>query len=66
MECFKTDKCGRYSRLRSEREAQEMCRNIDEKVNFINARVKPYKKEISNPRKKNISGNVPKASQQYT
>ena len=51
---------------RSDREAQEMCRNIDEKVNFINARVKPYKKEISNPRKKNRSGNVPKASQQYT
>lgn len=51
---------------RSEREAQEMCRNIDEKVNFINARLKPYKKEIPNPRKKNRSGNVPKASQQYT
>ena len=51
---------------RSDREAQEMCRNIDEKVNFINARVKPYKKEISNPRKKNRSGNVPKAAQQYT
>ena len=51
---------------RSDREAQEMCRNIDEKVNFINARVKPYKKEISNPRKKNRSGNLPKASQQYT
>ena len=51
---------------RSNREAQEMCRNIDEKVNFINARVKPYKKEISSLKKKNRSGNVPKASQQYT
>ena len=51
---------------RSNREAQEMCRNIDEKVNFINARVKPYKKEISSLKKKNRYGNVPKASQQYT
>ena len=51
---------------RSNKEAQEMCRNIDEKVNFINALVKPYKKEVSKPRKMNKSGNVPKASQQYT
>ena len=51
---------------RSNKEAQEMCRNIDEKVNFINAIVKPYKKEVSKPRKMNKSGNVPKASQQYT
>ena len=51
---------------RSNKEAQEMCRNIDEKVNFINAVVKPYKKEVSKPRKKNKSGNLPKASQQYT
>ncbi len=51
---------------RSNKEAQEMCRNIDEKVNFINSLVKPYKKEVPNTRKKNKSGNVPKASQQYT
>ncbi len=51
---------------RSDREAQEMCRNLDEKVNFINAVVKPYKKEVPKPRKKNKSGNVLKASQQYT
>jgi len=51
---------------RSNKEAQEMCRNIDEKVNFINALVKPYKKEVSKPRKMNKSGNLPKASQQYT
>ena len=51
---------------RSDKEAQEMCRNIDEKVNFINALVKPYKKEISKPRKRNKSGNVLKVSQQYT
>ena len=51
---------------RSDKEAQEMCRNIDEKVNFINAVVKPYKKEIHKPRKKKKSGNVLKASQQYT
>ena len=51
---------------RSNKEAQEMCRNIDEKVNFINAVVKPYKKEVPKPRKMNKSGNLPKASQQYT
>ena len=51
---------------RSDKEAQEMCRNLDEKVNFINAVVKPYKKELPKPRKKNKSGNVLKASQQYT
>ena len=51
---------------RSDKEAQEMCRNLDEKVNFINAVVKPYKKEVPKPRKKNKSGNVLKASQQYT
>ena len=51
---------------RSNKEAQEMCRNIDEKVNFINARIKPYKKEVPKTRKKNKSGNVPKASQQFT
>ena len=47
-------------------EAQEMCRNIDERVNFINAVVKPYKKEVPKARKKNKSGNVPKANVQYT
>ena len=51
---------------RSDKEAQEMCRDLDEKVNFINALVKPYKKEISKPKKKNKSGNVMKASQQFT
>ena len=51
---------------RSDKEAQEMCRGLDEKVNFINALVKPYKKEFIKPRKKNKSGNVPKISQQYT
>ena len=51
---------------RSDKEAQEMCRGLDEKVNFINGLVKPYKKEVTK-RKKNIkSGNVLKASQQYT
>ena len=51
---------------RSDLEAQEMCRNIDEKVNFVNALVKPYKKEVPRPRKKNKSGNVPTAVTQYT
>ena len=51
---------------RSDKEAQEMCRGLDEKVNFINALVKPYKKEVPKPKKKNKSGNVMKASQQFT
>ena len=51
---------------RTDKEAQEMCRNLDEKVNFINALVKPYKKEVPKPRKKGKSGNVIKASQQFT
>ena len=51
---------------RSDLEAQEMCRNIDEKVNFVNALVKPYKKEVPRPRKKNKSGNVHRAVTQYT
>ena len=51
---------------RSDKEAQEMCRGLDEKVNFINALVKPYKKEVPKPRKNNKSGNVIKASQQFT
>ena len=51
---------------RSDLEAQEMCRNLDEKVNFVNALGKPCKKEVPRPRKKNKSGNVPKALTQYT
>ena len=51
---------------RSDKEAQEMCRNLDEKINFINSVVKPYKKEVPKPGKKIKSGNVLKASQQYT
>ena len=51
---------------RSDKEAQEMCRNLDEKVNFINAVVKPYKEEVPKTRKRKKSGNVLKASQQYT
>ena len=51
---------------RSNKEAQEMCRDVDEKVNFVNALVKPYKKEVAKPRKINKSGNVPKAATQYT
>mgnify|MGYP003344316412 FL=1 len=51
---------------RSDLEAQEMCRNLDEKVNFLSTLVKPYKKEVSKSRKKNKSGNVPKAITQYT
>ena len=50
---------------RSDLEAQESCRAIDEKVNFINSLVKPYKKEIKRPQRKNKSGNVPKLSQQF-
>ena len=51
---------------RSDKEAQEMCRGLDEKVNFINSYVKPYKKEVPKVKKKNKSGNVLKASQQFT
>ena len=52
---------------RSDKEAQEMCRVLDEKVNFINALVKPYKKDVIKTKKLNKSGNVPKISQQqYT
>ena len=35
---------------RSDKEAQEMCRGLDEKVNFINAQVKPYKNEVAIPK----------------
>ena len=51
---------------RSDKEAQEMCRGLDEKVNFINGQVKPYKNEVAKPKKINKSGNVLKAPQQYT
>ena len=51
---------------RSDLEAQEMCRNIDEKVNFVSSLVKPYKKEVPKPRKKNKSGNVPRVIIQNT
>jgi hypothetical protein len=51
---------------RTDLEAQEMCRNIDEKVNFTNPLVKPYKKEVPQPKKRTKSGNVLKATQQYT
>ena len=51
---------------RSNLEAQEMCRNLDEKVNFLSPLVKPYKKEQSKTRRRNRSGNVAKVSQQYT
>ena len=51
---------------RSDKEAQEMCRSLDEQVNFINAQVKPYKKEVTKPKKINKSGNVRKAPPQYT
>ena len=51
---------------RSSLEAQEMCRNLDEKVNFLSPLVKPYKKEQAKTRRRNRSGNVAKASQQYT
>jgi len=51
---------------RTNKEAQEMCRNIDEKVNFINPLIKPHKKEVSTTIKKNKSGNVLKSPQQYT
>ena len=51
---------------RSDKEAQEMCRGLDEKVNFINAQVKPYNKEVTKPKRINKSGNVLKAPQQYT
>ena len=51
---------------RSNLEAQEMCRNLDEKVNFLSPLVKPYKKEQAKTKRRNRSGNVAKASQQYT
>ena len=51
---------------RTDLEAQEMCRNIDEKVNFTDPLVKPYKKEVPQPKKISKSGNVLKATQQYT
>ena len=50
---------------RTDLEAQQLCRGLDEKVNFINSLVKPYKKELKRPIKRNKSGNVPKLSQQF-
>ena len=42
-----------------------MCRNIDEKVNFINSLVKPFKKNDTKPKRKLKSGNVPKVTEQF-
>ena len=50
---------------RTDLEAQQMCRNIDEKVNFINSLVKPFKKNETQPRRKLKSGNVPKVPAQF-
>ena len=50
---------------RSDLEAQQMCRNIDEKVNFINSLVKPFKKNGPQPKRKLKSGNVPKVTAQF-
>ncbi len=50
---------------RTDLEAQQMCRNIDEKVNFINSLVKPFKKNETQPRRKLKSGNVPKVTEQF-
>ena len=50
---------------RSDLEAQQMCRNIDEKVNFINSLVKPFKKNETQPRRKIKSGNVAKVTEQF-
>ena len=50
---------------RSDIEAQEICRNLDEQVNFVNSLVKPYKKEAQRQKKKSKSGNVRKFTQQF-
>ena len=50
---------------RTDLEAQQMCRNFDEKVNFINSLVKPFKKNETQPRRKLKSGNVPKVKAQF-
>ena len=50
---------------RTDLEAQQMCRNIDEKVNFINSLVKPFKKNELQPKRKLKSGNVPKVTEQF-
>lgn len=50
---------------RTDLEAQQMCRNIDEKVNFINSLVKPFKKNETQPRRKIKSGNVAKVTEQF-
>ena len=51
---------------RSDKEAQEMCRGLDEKVNFINSLVKPFNKNETQPKRKKLkSGNVPKVKEQF-
>ena len=50
---------------RTDLEAQQMCRNIDEKVNFINSLVKPFQKNEAQPRRKIKSGNVAKVTEQF-
>ena len=50
---------------RTDLEAQQMCRNIDERVNFINSLVKPFKKNETQPRRKIKSGNVAKVTEQF-
>jgi hypothetical protein len=50
---------------RTDLEAQETCRVIDEKVNFINSKVKPFKKEVKKAKRKNKTGNLPKLTTQF-
>jgi uncharacterized membrane protein YvlD (DUF360 family) len=50
---------------RTDLEAQETCRVIDEKVNFINSKVKPIKKEVKKAKRKNKTGNLPKLTTQF-
>ena len=50
---------------RTDLEAQQMCRNIDEKVNFINSLVKPFKKNDPKPKRRSKSGNVVKVTEQF-
>ena len=50
---------------RTDLEAQQMCRDLDERVNFINSLVKPFKKVIPKSVRKNKSGNVAKVSQEF-
>ena len=50
---------------RTDLEAQQMCRDLDERVNFINSLVKPFKKVIPKSVRKKKSGNVAKVSQEF-